>query len=274
LLNKLGISMKEEPLRNHWLWKMNEEHSQFFLQIMEKRLEETGAEVDALMRIFSSHKITSESTILDVFCLLGKRAVALAERGYRVVGVDISPTLIRQANGLARSRNLQKTEFIQGDIRHILRIMENRRRSFDIITYMYGYIGSFGQEPERKILRQLHALVSDRGFLVLEAYNRDYVVRHIEKAGIRIISPDLEYHVQRRLNLETSDMENDLKLYSKKDNALHCRMSIEVRHRIYSLHELICLLKEAGWTNIESFGGFELEQPTMDSSALVMVAGA
>ena len=266
--------MKKESLKSHWLWKMTEEHSQFFLKIIEQRLEESDVEVDALTRIFSRLKLAPRSTILDVFCLSGKHAVALAEKGYKVVGFDISPTLIELANDLAKSRNLQNIEFIQGDIRHIMKIMKNYRRSFDIITYMYGYIGSFGQETELKILRQLHALVHDGGFLLLEAYNRDYMVRNLQKATIRQVSPDLEYHVQRRLNLETSEMENVLRLYSKKGNDLRCRFSIEVRHRIYSLHELISLVEMADWTYAESFGGFHLGQPTIDSDTLILVANA
>jgi SAM-dependent methyltransferase len=268
------VFVKKESLKDHWLWKMNEENSQFFLKIIEQRLEESDVEVDALTRIFSRFKLAPSSTILDVFCLSGKHAVALAEKGYRVVGFDVSPTLIGQSTDLAKSRNLRNIEFIQGDIRHIMKIMKSYRQSFDAIIYMYGYIGCFGQETELKILRQLHALVHNGGFLVLEAYNRDYMVRNLQKATIRRVSPDLEYHVQRRLNLETSEMESIPRLYSKKGDDLHCEFSIEVRHRIYSLHELISLVKMTGWTYVESFGGFHIGQPTTGSDTIILVANA
>ncbi len=66
-----------------------------------------------------------QGDVLDVGCGRGDTAVYLAELGYRVTGVDISPTVIGKARDLAAERNVTAT--------------------FDVadVTVLSGYEGSF-----------------------------------------------------------------------------------------------------------------------------------
>ncbi|HEY6494748.1 MAG TPA: class I SAM-dependent methyltransferase [Trebonia sp.] len=56
-----------------------------------------------------------ESPVLDAGCGIGETSLALAALGARVIGIDLSPTAIRQAMDNARERG-PSAEFVVGDI--------------------------------------------------------------------------------------------------------------------------------------------------------------
>jgi cyclopropane fatty-acyl-phospholipid synthase-like methyltransferase len=62
----------------------------------------TQEEADFIERMLQAPK---GAELLDVPCGGGRHALALASRGYRVAGVDISPAFLRAAQTLARERD-------------------------------------------------------------------------------------------------------------------------------------------------------------------------
>jgi SAM-dependent methyltransferase len=266
--------MKSTPLKMHWTWKMFVDHGEFFLKVLEKRFQEADVEVEVISKILAEQHVPVGGRILDVYCLIGKHAVALAGRGYDVVGVDISPLMIRRANDLSNARNVQdRAKFVLGDPRHISRIMEGQEKGFHAVLSMYTYVGSYGEKTDRQILKQLRGLVAPGGVLILEASNRDYIVRHLQRASVYDVD-GMEYHVRREIDLETSNMENVLRYYMKEGDDLRRKAELKVEHRVYSLHELVSLFNRTGWTFVESFGSAKLEQPTVDSPYLIVVGRA
>ena len=239
--------MKRKPLKTHWTWKTFVEHGEFFLKFLEKRFGEADMEVKAISKILAEQHIPAGSKILDIYCLIGKHVIALAQRGYDITGVDISPLMIKRANELAKAKNVQdKVKFVIGDPRYILQILKDQQKEFNAILSMYTYIGSYGEKTDQEILKQLRKLIAPQGVIIVEASNRDYIVRHLQKTSIYHIN-NMEYHVERRLNLENSNMENILRYYGKEGNDLKWKAVIEVEHRTYSLHELISLFKRTDW---------------------------
>jgi SAM-dependent methyltransferase len=250
------------------------EQGEAFIKLLEKRFQQAGREVEVVSKILENQQVPAEGTILDIYCLTGRHVIELAERGYRVVGVDISPVMIEHAKEFARSRKAQdKTEFVMGDPRRISSVLKNSQNRFDAILSMYTYLGSYGEETDEKILKQLHKLVTPQGIVLLELDNRDYIAHHLQKTSI-YHGDNMEYHVERRINVENSSMENTLSLYAKRGNDLEFKTSIEVKHRTYSLHEIISLLDKTGWAHVKSYGSFNLDPPSMDSPSLIVVGKA
>ncbi|GIU99071.1 MAG: hypothetical protein KatS3mg014_0687 [Actinomycetota bacterium] len=56
-------------------------------------------------------------TAVDLGCGTGANAVFLAERGFRVTGIDFSPVALRKAGRLAEERGVgERVRFVQGDL--------------------------------------------------------------------------------------------------------------------------------------------------------------
>jgi SAM-dependent methyltransferase len=250
------------------------EQGEVFIKILEKRFQEANREVEAISKLFEQQHVPANGKVLEIYCLTGKHVVGLAERGYTVMGVDMSPVMIEHAKEFARSMEaLRKASFVVGDPRRISRILKKWRSQFDAVLSMYTYIGSYGENTDEEILKQLRRLVAPRGVVILEVDNRDYALQHLQKASIYHVDR-WEYHVERRLNIEKSSMDNTLSLYAVKGNDLRFKTSIEVSHRVYSLHELIALFNRTGWAYAKSYGSFNLDPASKDSPSLIVVGQA
>jgi ubiquinone/menaquinone biosynthesis C-methylase UbiE len=88
---------------------------------------------DDFDRVLSDGRVPQPpATLIDIGCGEGYNAIAMAKRGYRVTGVDISPTIIASATNLARKEGLD-IDFRAGDA---LRLEGIDDASFDLATDM------------------------------------------------------------------------------------------------------------------------------------------
>ena len=117
-------------------------------------------------------------------------------------------------------------------------------------------------------------LATDGAILVVGTVNRDYLVRHFEPEGTQRAG-NVTVRQTRRLELETSSMVNTWQFFEGATSAPP-RLSLELSHRVYSLHELKALLTESGWTYRNGFGAPDAEAKltplTMDTSRMWIVA--
>ena len=117
----------------------------------------TEAEVDFIEAIIGADR---DQRILDVGCGTGRHALALARRGYKVVGVDLSEGLLAKARQTARLESLD-VAFVRCDARALP--YEN---TFDVVMSLCE--GAFSlmesDDMDRRILENMYlALRSTSG---------------------------------------------------------------------------------------------------------------
>ena len=78
--------------------------------------------------------------------------------------------------------------------------------------------------------------------------------------------------MERELDLETSRMINQWSYYRKDGEDLRFLNRMEINHRVYSLHELKKQFHDAGWTIVETFGGFDQQPFTVDTFNMIILA--
>jgi SAM-dependent methyltransferase len=98
-----------------------------------------AAECDLIERLFQRYGEGPITSVLDLGCGTGNHSLLLDERGYEVVGVDRSASMLAHARRkAARSdHNHDRREaFYQGDIRTV-----ELRRLFDAVLIMFAVLG-------------------------------------------------------------------------------------------------------------------------------------
>jgi len=249
------------------------EKPSLFIGSLENVMEQATVEVAGLVNVFSEFQVSKNSLILDLCCGIGRHSVALAERGFKVVGVDLAPEFITRAKEIAVERNVkQNVEFRVGDMRKVSKVLKDYGERFNAVINLFTSIGYYDEETDRNILRQLLGLTASRGILVIDIANRDWLVRHFQARDVHQIGDVLFKVVERKLNLESSRMENVWKFYRKHKQDLKYLDTVELNHRVYSLHELKKLVEESGWIYQSCYGGFNSEPFTMDSKRMILIA--
>ncbi len=91
-------------------------------------------ECNFLEAILSKYFSKSVRTILDLGCGTGGHSLILAERGFNVMGIDLSQEMLEIGRKKANERELN-IEFIQGDIRNM-----ELDQKFDAVISMFAVI--------------------------------------------------------------------------------------------------------------------------------------
>jgi SAM-dependent methyltransferase len=293
--------LRQQQQEQHWTHKLFIEHPELFLPALERGKEKAEREVEGLCKIFDEYKMPKDSKILDLFCGIGRHSIPLAKRGYTVVGYDISSLYLQKAREWAKreglinnndreddeSNNSTIIKFYQGELRDAAKILSgNSQTDFNAVISMETSIGYFGEEVDYQLFKDLAGISSSYSaksshsspIFIVETMNRDYQIREFEPFEIVDISEQkLEVHIKRKLNLEISFIEEEWKFYNKRrkregkkrknkvsaDDAVYLRqiLDLHLNFRVYSLHELIRLLKQAGWNCVSKYGDIVTLEP-------------
>ena len=127
---------------------------------------------------FIARQIGKAKLVLDLCCGPGRHAAPLAERGYRVLGLDLDDAALRDARNRAQS-----VSFVRGDMREL----PLASGSMDAVLCMWQSFGHFDAESNAAVLAEMGRVLRPNGRLLLDVYHRDF---HAARLGERTIERD------------------------------------------------------------------------------------
>jgi len=135
-------------------------------------------ECDFIESIFKKYQYRPK-TIIDLGCGTGGHALILAERGYKVVGIDRSGPMLKIARRKAKSSSF-KIDFTEGDITK-LKLGEK----FDAVISMFAVMGyQNSNEDLQNACRVAHDHLTSKGLFIFDCWNGFAVLN--DKPGMRV----------------------------------------------------------------------------------------
>ncbi len=183
------------------------------------------------------------ATILDLACGPGEHAVALAGRGYEVIGIDLSLSMLARAADEASEKN-QRINFLQGDMRDL-----TFDEAFDGIYCWGTSFGYFDDAKNAEVVQKIHRALRRGGRFLLDVVNRDYIAPRapsmvwFEGDGCVCMDEANLNGINSRLVVKRTMMMEDGR-----------HREIDYSIRLYALHELGKLLHECGFRVAEASG--------------------
>ncbi|MFH0910341.1 MAG: class I SAM-dependent methyltransferase [Planctomycetota bacterium] len=177
---------------------------------------------------FVHRHIPPGSRVLDLGAGTGRHLVALARRGDRVVGLDLSAHMLAAAREKLRNTRLH-APLVQADM---LRLPLADSARFDAILLMFSTLGMVhGAERRLEFLRSLRCFLAPEGRLLLHVHNDRYrfsphkgrMTRLAEVLGVLLDRIEPGDHILRRY-----------------------RGLVDLRLHSFSLGELMALVEDAG----------------------------
>ncbi|MCC6644898.1 MAG: methyltransferase domain-containing protein [Polyangiaceae bacterium] len=183
------------------------------------------------------------AVILDLACGQGRHAVELTRRGYKVIGYDLSLAMLARASDEAMDAN-QKINFLHGDMREM---------AFDSMfdgVYCWGSsLGYFEDDKNFGVLQRVHRALRPGGVVLLDLPNRDHVAVNqpsmvwFEGEGCVCMDEMNVDFLTSRLRVKRTVMLDDGRT-----------RELEYSMRLWGLHELGKLLRDAGFRVLEVTG--------------------
>lgn len=214
------------------------------------------------------HYAVSPSTVLDIACGTGTVALLLAQKGYKVMGADLSGAMLAEARKKAAAHG-SGVEFFEQDAARL----DLGDRRFDTIVSLFDSLNN----------------ILDPGDLQ-EAFVR--AERHLAPGGLFIFDINTEYAFTAGLfNQRSAPLEGPLQYiwkarYDQEKRLCTITMDFSVLRdgqppltfqeihvqRAYDHADIVAMLTNAGFANVDTYDAYTLSQPRRRSDRVFYVA--
>lgn len=202
-------------------------------------------------------EVKEGESALDLACGKGRHSLMLHEAGLNVVGLDLSPESIKDANKFS-SEGLQ---FVQGDMRNFH--LPNR------FNYVFNFFTSFGyfndQEDNLAVLKRIHEHLLPKGIILIDFLNPTEVEgsivpeEEIERGGVI-------FHVKRYISDDKIQKEI---CFTDKGNDFNFKEEVQELRRT----DFEELFRKSGFKLIRVFGDYELNPfKEISSKRMILIA--
>jgi SAM-dependent methyltransferase len=203
------------------------------------------------------------ATVLDVPCGDGRLTTRLAAAGYAVTGVDLIASEVEHARRAARHAGVE-ARFEVGDLRALPDVGR-----VDALVSWGNAFGYLVPEETARSLASMRAALRPGGRLVLESLTiaESFLVAGFkpstewEYGGIRLSATN-HYRVSE------SRLESDFTFEDAEGHVEHARAA----HHVHTSGEVVRLLQQAGFGEIELLGSDGVEPYALGSPRLIAVA--
>lgn len=214
--------------------------------------DEARRAVDLLLRETSPSPGTR---VLDLACGAGRHARALAERGLRPMGIDLSAHLLREAR-----RRSPSIPLVRADMRRL----PLAPASVPVLTSFFTSFGYFESEAEdRSVLAEMRRVLEPGGTVLLDFLNAARVRATLEPRDERVVG---HRHVtQIRELVEDGRVVRKRILLRPADDPDATPREFLERVRLYPPAELAAILEAEGFRIRSRFGDYD-GSPLRESS--------
>jgi ubiquinone/menaquinone biosynthesis C-methylase UbiE len=189
-------------------------------------------EVDGLWKQL---KLTRGSRVADIGCGPGRKALALAQRGAAVVGVDFAGALLTEAQRLGAQLNIH-ADWVRGD----MRTLPLHSQSFDAAISMDAF-GFFETEDENEaVLASVARILAPGGRLGMKLVNGTPILADF-RGSDRAEREGTVVTISRTLTLNPSRMIEKISVTGSRGNGEY-----ERRQRLYQPEEINKMFERAG----------------------------
>jgi len=198
--------------------------------------------VDYLGRLFERHEIRP-GDILDIGCGTGNVTIPLAEMGYNLTGIDISPEMLAVAEEKARSKGL-KIKWIQQDMKE----MDLGSLQFDLVVSMTDSLNYLqGEQELRQVFTGVKALLRSGGWFVFDL-NSYYKIQEVFGNHVfTLLEDDIAYIWENTFDHDTNACLINLTFFVRERDGKYRRFSEQHREMGYETDKVCDLLAESGF---------------------------
>lgn len=205
--------------------------------------------------------------LLDLACGTGRHSVPLAAAGFRVTGVDLAEDYLARARDRA-ARAGQHVRFVRADMRELSALAPRR---FDAVVSLHTSLGFYDTATDLAVLREVRRRLRPGGRLCLDVLNRDWLLRQAPDGPDFVLTDVSSRHGTAYRHEERFDPFTSRVRWTIRPAA---GPAVTADYRVYSAHELLALLADAGFAVRALHGDYDRSRFHVGSPHLLAIADA
>ncbi|MBS1763715.1 MAG: class I SAM-dependent methyltransferase [Bacteroidetes bacterium] len=181
-----------------------------YYHILYKHRDESEAAqfIDNLLQYLKPAK---RATILDIACGKGRHSIHLANKGFRVTGIDLSEQNIRHC----RQYENDSLEFYEHDMREIF-----RTNDYDLALNLFTSFGYFDREHDNlRTLRSASLALKPGGIFILDYFNPEMVEKNhaktmhktIDGINFSVVKEAKDNRIEKKISFQDNGLQYDFK---------------------------------------------------------------
>jgi SAM-dependent methyltransferase len=208
-------------------------------------------------------ELSSGDSILDVPCGYGRHSLLLAERGFRMTGLDINKDELEMARAAAEKAGLD-VKFLERDMREVGKDLHGQ---FEAVINMFFAFGFFEEEEQNvRSMEEFYNSLKDGGRMLIHS---DVSAEMLEKGT--------SYRLRETRHLETGCQLLIEEEFDRATRRLNGSWTMGDRTRpysmrIYSAKEYEQMALACGFRQVAVYGSFAGERFTPESGEIIVVA--
>ena len=197
-----------------------------------------------------------ESKFLDIACGKGRHSLYINEKGFQVVGYDLSEQSIRSANSHAKNG----VEFYTHDMRQIF-----RTNYFDFALNLFTSFGYFNTvRDELNAIKSFAANLKPGGKLVIDFLNKHKVISELLALETKRID-NIEFLIRKKI--EQQRVVKDIEFQDKGRN-----YTFQESVKLLGLEDFKNYLQKVDLKITHTFGNYNLDDFNTHSDRLIIIA--
>ncbi|MDH5495026.1 MAG: methyltransferase domain-containing protein, partial [Candidatus Bathyarchaeota archaeon] len=156
--------------KHEWYISLFDELNEYWAEIVDARSTEKEVE-------FLENVIKTKGLLLDLCCGTGRHSILLSRKGWKVIGLDISASLLRIAKKKMSGKDI-RLPLVRGEMRHLPFQSETFAAVINMFT-SFGYLPS--KKEDVKSLKEVARILQQDGSFLMDIANRDHVLNVFKK---------------------------------------------------------------------------------------------
>jgi len=204
----------------------------------------------------STHlQIQPDQKILDLACGKGRHSVYLNQKGFDVIGADLSGQSIKHAQQYQND----SLSFVVHDMREVL-----PNKNFDFVLNLFTSFGYFEDEKEQyKTIRSIEQMLAPQGILVIDFMNAHKVVKNLVSSETKEVD-GIKFHLKR--SVQNGFIVKDISFQDQGK-----QFDFQERVKVITEDDFRSYVKD--WDLLTIFGDYQLNPFDLETSdRLILVA--
>jgi len=198
--------------------------------------------------------------ILDLCCGSGRHDRPLADRGYRIFGLDFSPALLSSACECKQRRPGRYPLYVRADAHDSV----FREGAFDIVLNLFTSFGYFSDEENRAFIREIGRILRPGGRYYIDYLNPPRVLETLVPES-RSVKDGVTITERRKYDSRACRIEKAI-ILDRDGETKEFHESV----RLYDCGELMAMMNEAGLSIDGVLGSIAGEVYTESSPRMIL----